>query len=300
MRQFVRFDWAIKKYLRKKANFSILEGFLSELLQDDIIILNVLDSDRKKEDSSNKHNRIDLLIQNGEGDLNLIILRNEQEAQFFQKTLYSTSRLISKHVRSGEEYAKINQVISISLLFFEAGEGEDYLYRGTTVFEGVHREKSLDLDPMQKEQFQAERISQLFPEYYLIRVNQFDDQIRTGIDEWIYYLKHQEIKESFTAKGMDDARFKLDLQNLSEEKCREFGFNLDAIRPHTEVLDSTFREGEEKGRVEGAKESQQKIVYNAHDAGIDLRTICQITNLSINEVRDMLDNYSPEKRKFAI
>ena len=39
-RQLVRFDWAIKKLLRSKANFGILEGFLSELLKQDLKILN--------------------------------------------------------------------------------------------------------------------------------------------------------------------------------------------------------------------------------------------------------------------
>jgi hypothetical protein len=31
MANLVRFDWAVKKLLRDKANFDVLEGFLSEL-----------------------------------------------------------------------------------------------------------------------------------------------------------------------------------------------------------------------------------------------------------------------------
>ena len=37
-RNLLRFDWAIKKLLRNKADYSILEGFLSELLREDIVI----------------------------------------------------------------------------------------------------------------------------------------------------------------------------------------------------------------------------------------------------------------------
>ena len=44
MRKLISFDWALKKLLRGKANFGILEGFLSELLSDDIHILELLDS----------------------------------------------------------------------------------------------------------------------------------------------------------------------------------------------------------------------------------------------------------------
>jgi hypothetical protein len=37
-KKLIRFDWAVKKLLRNKANFVVLEGFLSELLFDDIKI----------------------------------------------------------------------------------------------------------------------------------------------------------------------------------------------------------------------------------------------------------------------
>ena len=43
-RKLITFDWAIKRLLRSKANFGILEGFLSEMLKEDITILDVLDS----------------------------------------------------------------------------------------------------------------------------------------------------------------------------------------------------------------------------------------------------------------
>ena len=43
-RKLISFDWAIKRILRSKANFEILEGFLSELLKEDITILEVLES----------------------------------------------------------------------------------------------------------------------------------------------------------------------------------------------------------------------------------------------------------------
>ncbi len=35
-RKLISFDWAIKRILRSKVNFEILEGFLSELLFEDI------------------------------------------------------------------------------------------------------------------------------------------------------------------------------------------------------------------------------------------------------------------------
>ena len=63
MTNLIRFDWAIKKILRDKANFGILEGFLSELLGQNIKILNLLDSESNKETNDDKFNRVDLLAE---------------------------------------------------------------------------------------------------------------------------------------------------------------------------------------------------------------------------------------------
>ena len=42
MQNFIRFDWVIKKLLRDKANFVILEGFLTVVLNQEIKILQIL------------------------------------------------------------------------------------------------------------------------------------------------------------------------------------------------------------------------------------------------------------------
>ena len=58
----VRFDWAIKHILRDKANFDILEGFLSALLEDDNIkILSILESETNQEKELDKYNCVNIL-----------------------------------------------------------------------------------------------------------------------------------------------------------------------------------------------------------------------------------------------
>ena len=59
-KKLVRFDWAIKYLLRNKANFVILEGFLSELLKTDVTITSLLESESNKIDADDKSNRIDV------------------------------------------------------------------------------------------------------------------------------------------------------------------------------------------------------------------------------------------------
>ena len=64
MAKLIRFDWAMKSILRNKANFDVLEGFLSALLNDnDIRILNILESEGNQATADQKFNRVDLLIE---------------------------------------------------------------------------------------------------------------------------------------------------------------------------------------------------------------------------------------------
>ena len=42
---YIRFDWAMKHMLRDKANFDILEGFVSVLLGEEIKIEEILESE---------------------------------------------------------------------------------------------------------------------------------------------------------------------------------------------------------------------------------------------------------------
>ncbi|NJN77523.1 MAG: hypothetical protein HC803_03670, partial [Saprospiraceae bacterium] len=85
IKKLVRFDWAIKRLLRHKANFGILEGFLSVLLNDKITIRQILDSESNKEEANDKYNRVDVLVEDGKGDLVIIEVQNSKEYDYFHR-----------------------------------------------------------------------------------------------------------------------------------------------------------------------------------------------------------------------
>jgi hypothetical protein len=71
-RNLISFDWACKRLLRSKANFGILEGFLSELLVQEITILEILDSESNKSSAEEKSNRVDIKVKNSRGEIIII------------------------------------------------------------------------------------------------------------------------------------------------------------------------------------------------------------------------------------
>ena len=48
--RFVRFDWAIKRLLRQKANFGVLEGFLTVFLGEKVTIVDILESESNQQE----------------------------------------------------------------------------------------------------------------------------------------------------------------------------------------------------------------------------------------------------------
>ena len=78
--------------LRHKANFDILEGFLSELLEEEIKIKQILDSESNKETEDDKYNRVDILVENSKNELVIIEVQNSKEYDYFRRMLLEQPR----------------------------------------------------------------------------------------------------------------------------------------------------------------------------------------------------------------
>jgi predicted transposase/invertase (TIGR01784 family) len=269
-RKLISFDWALKKLLRSKANFGILEGFLSELLRDDIRILEVLDSESNKEDAQDKYNRVDLKVKNAKGEVLIIEVQYERELDYLQRILYATSRALIEQMHEGAPYADVVKVISINILYFDLGQGEDYVYIGRTRFLGLHKADELILSAQQQGLFPGKEYPwQLLPEYYLIKVNRFDDVAKDTLDEWIYFLKHEEIKDEFSAKGLTEAKAKLDLMKLPEAERRAYQRHMDDLHYQASMVQSSYGIGKIEGRKEGKEEGRKEGIEEGRKAGED-------------------------------
>jgi predicted transposase/invertase (TIGR01784 family) len=127
MTQLVRFDWAIKYLLRNKANFDILEGFLSELLKTSITIESLLESEGNKNTEDNKTNQVDLLVKTGQNERVIIEVQCASQWDYLSRILYGTAKTISEHLKQRADYHQVCKVISVNIVFFNLGEGKDYL-----------------------------------------------------------------------------------------------------------------------------------------------------------------------------
>jgi predicted transposase/invertase (TIGR01784 family) len=262
-RELVSFDWAIKRLLRSKANFEVLEGFLSELLFDDIKILEVLESESNKDNEADKFNRVDIKVKNSKNEIIIIEVQFNDENDFFHRILYATSKTICEHLDEGDPYSKITKVISINILYFDLGEGSDYIYKGKTVFNSFHDKGILKLNQDQQETFQKEYPSDIFPEYYIIKVNNFNNVAKSTLDEWIYLFKNSAIKSDFKAKGIKKAGRVLDKLKMSNEERLAYENYIyhkrAALGDYMTAIEDGRKEGRKEGRDEERKIQEEKI-----------------------------------------
>ena len=295
-RKLISFDWAIKKILRSKANFAILEGFLSELLYTDISILEILESESNKESQGDKSNRVDIKVKDADGKLYIIEVQYSREFDYLQRILFASSKVITEHFPEGKAYSTISKVISVNILHFDLGGGDDYIYHGTTRFIGLHSRKELQLSAEQKFLYSVDHTSDLYPEYYLIELSNFDDVARNTLDEWIYFLKNEDIKLDFSAKGLSAAKETLDVLKMSASERRSYDRYQEQLHDRASMYESTYVIGEKKGftkghvqgHAEGKHEANHQTVLRSHKKGLAIETIADITDLSLAAVQKIL------------
>jgi hypothetical protein len=162
-------------------------------------------------------------------------------------------------MKEGSPYRLVKKVITISIVYFNFGQGYDYLYKGQTKFEGVNQHDIFELSDEQKRLFNKETVSDIFPFHYLIRVNQFDGVAKNTIDEWIYFFKNSEIKDEFKAKGLAEAREKLKTIAMSPKQLAEYKNYIELLSSNASIAETIAWEIEwEKQKAEQQKELELK------------------------------------------
>lgn len=287
--KLIRFDWAIKRLLRNKADYCIVEGLLTVLLGRKIMIKNLLESEGNKESVDDKFNRVDLLAEGEDGELMIFEIQNDRQLDYFHRMAYGTSKTIAEYMKEGMPYNKVRKVYSINIVYFSLGQGNDYAYKGTTQFVSMHDNKEvLRLSEAQQNVFNCKTPADIFPEYYLLRVDKFDDVAKSPLDEWINFLKNGSIPETATAPGLREARERLRIESLSETERRAYNRMMENLSYQASVIETGRYEGRveglAEGRAMGRAEGVVAVAKKLKAMGLGNKEITEATGLSAEEI----------------
>ena len=295
----IRFDWAAKRLLRNKANYAVLEGLVTVLLREKISIIEMLESESNQDSANDKFNRVDIKAKDSKGDIILIEIQLTREWYYLQRVLYGVSKTITEHISLGSKYEEVKKIYSINILYFDLGKGSDYLYHGTTTFIGVHTKDELIVRKRDKDAIRTCSPTEIFPEYFLIRVNEFNEVAKTPIEEWMDFLKNNHIKDNTETPGLREAKEQLRVLQMNDAERKAYDNYLDTIRTQDSVLD-TYRtegllegrmigreEGRAEGREEGARNQSIAIAKEMIKMNLDKSIIKRATGLTDDELDNL-------------
>ena len=294
--KYVRFDWAVKRMLRDKANFSVLEGLITVLLGEPVHIDEIWESEGNQDAIDDKFNRVDIKAKNSKDEIIIVEVQLTRELYYLERILYGVAKAITEHITLGEQYGAVKKVYSISIVYFDLGQGSDYLYHGTNTFVGVHTNDTLRVSTKEKDAIKMKTPEEVFPEYYIIRVNEFDKVAKTPLEEWLDYLKNGHIKDDTTAPGLSEAREKLQYLTMSQNERTAYERHMSAIAVQTDVLTTAKleglaegrAEGREQGRAEGREEGREEgradVARKMKARGMAIEDISEMTGLSIEAI----------------
>lgn len=291
---YIRFDWAIKRMLRDKANFAILEGLISVLLNKKVTIIEVLESESNQQTVEDKFNRVDLMVKSVDEELFIVEVQLTRDLHFMKRILYGTSKAITEHIKLGDSYKSVKKIYSINILYFDLGKGEDYLYHGKTTFTGCFKKDELiikkkELDALGDKTHFVD--TDIFPEYYLIRVNQFNEVAKTPIEEWMAFLKDGTIKRNTTTPGLKEAEEKLRIANMDEKEYKEYFAHVDAIMSQNDTIETYKAEGRAEGRAEGEMNLLTRQVLAKKEKGMTNAEIADMLEIKTDVVEEILNGH---------
>ena len=287
---FIRLDWAAKNILRDKSDYEIFEGLMSVLFEEKVKIVELLESESNKETAKAKFNRVDIKAKNSKGEYILVEIQLDHETDFLERILFGVSKAITEHIGQSEQYANVSKVYSINILYFNLGQGKDYVYHGTNSFKGLHTGDTLVFNRTERKGYRKRKRANIFPEYYLIRVNQFEkEKAETPLEEWMLYLRDGYISPDTKAPGLQKARERLRVLSMPDKErwaYEEYLYN----KHYEEDIVETAREdgwvegydqgetaGREEGRIEGRDNTILEIVQRMKAEGMAPADILRLT-----------------------
>ena len=133
----------------------------------------------------------------------------------------------------------------------------------------------------------------------LLNVNNFDGVARNTLDKWIYFLKNEEIKPGFKAKGLLQAKDRLDIMKLSDAERLAYSRYSDDLHYQASMVESSYGIGRINGIEEGIEKGIQKVALNLLNMGQATEDVSKATGLSVETLKKLRASESNSVKETA-
>ncbi|ONI41670.1 hypothetical protein AN639_03350 [Candidatus Epulonipiscium fishelsonii] len=265
-RELISFEYAMKHILREEENLDILEGFLSALLKEDVTIVEIL------KNKDNKETQMELLIKDGK---TIVVIQHSKEDDYLGKMIWKTAKTI---LDRNKNHTNIEKIISVNILYFNSCIGNGYIYKGETSFK--------DWQSIQTSELIIAR--NIFPEYYLINIENFDNEAKNELDEWIYFFKHNTIREGAVSKILVSTKERLAVSRLTDKEKQSYEHYL---KENNTVNVSILKNVKQEGINQGVYQEKIEVAKKAIMKGLKIDLIMEMTGLPFKEIEKLISEY---------
>ena len=147
----------------------------------------------------------------------------------------------------------------------------------------------------QQQKFGVDEVYKLFPEYVILKVNDFNRWSRVPLDQWAYFLANTEIPEDADAPGLQEAREKLRFARMSREEQAAYRRYIDnrviladqIVTARGEGKLEGHAEGYLQGREKGREEERIAVARKLKSMGLPDMDIAKATSLTLEELKQL-------------
>lgn len=279
----ISFDYAIKYLLKNKGDYDIVEGFISALLAVEgyapVKINALLESESNKETQYLKKSIADLVVQDAAGNKYIVEIERSFTPNFMHKACFNTSRLVVDSIAGNQDYTTIKKVFHISLLYFSTQEMQKPIYHGKTIIHEIDTQHPIEVR-IANQGLVMFAHKDIFPEYFFIAIPLFDEVIHQEIDEWLYMMKHAEVRADFKSPYMKKVQERLAVLQMSEEERGEYYRYLKEAVHSQDTLTAAEAKGEARGLEKGEQKRSHEIAKSMYEKGLSVELIAEVTGLN--------------------
>lgn len=281
----VSLDYAIKYLLKNKGDYDIIEAFVSAILKRQgygpVKILALLDTESNKEEIGQKKSIADLVVEDENGIKYIIEIERQQVISYVHKACFNTARLIADQLPMGDDYLSIKKIFHISLLYFSIGHKGGSIYHGKTVIREMSSGEKLTVHIEDKFTGRVIDATDIFPEYVFIPIPEFDDKVNEELDEWLYVLKHSEVREDFKSNIMQKVAEKLSILHMTIDERNAYLHYKKEVATFKDAAEFQF----DKGKIEGREEGIRVVAKNLLNSGMTMEAVSGATGLDMDVIR---------------
>jgi predicted transposase/invertase (TIGR01784 family) len=247
-------DFGFKKIFAEEASKPLLLDFLNALLPltSKISSLTFKNTEQLGQTDADRRAIYDIYCENENGEKFIVELQKAKQNYFKERTVYYSTFPIREQAEKGTWDYNLKAVYCIGILDFTF---EDY---------GTEAGKSEVLHTIKLKNQNGKTFYDKLTYIYLEMPNfkQQEDELKTRLDKWLYFIKHLEDFETIPVIFKDEvftqAFEKAELAKLGPAELDNYEGSLKIYRDLKAVIDTAFEEGKEEGRVEGKEEGRME------------------------------------------